>query len=47
MLAYNLIHNLGNIYDDVAAIISMSIAINFDDPNWWSTYGKLIGDAIN
>jgi hypothetical protein len=47
-LFYNLIHNLGNIYDNSAEFVNlMTVRMNLDDVTWWGEIGKLTGDTIN
>lgn len=46
-LAYNLIHNLGNLYDNVVDIIDLTNSMNTEDVLWWGKAGHLLGDTIS
>ena len=46
-LAYNLVHNLGRMWDDVDELIKICANINLSDQNFWIRVGYLLGDMIN
>lgn len=46
-LAYNLIHNLGDIYDNVDTLYSLYSQPRVWDIVWWRTSMRLIGNTIN
>lgn len=48
-MAYNLIHNFGDIWDDIADLISSYVSIkkNDDYTEFWDQGGYLIGDLVN
>ena len=46
-LAYNLIHNLGRIYDNVADLIDLFNDVKLDELNWWKKTGYLLGDSVS
>lgn len=46
-LFYNLVHNLGNIYDNTVDLSNLFTTLDIENPNWWAKVGKLVGDTIN
>jgi hypothetical protein len=46
-LAFNLIHNVGNIYDNVDALTRLLMAKDYTSKVFWVKTGYLTGDIIN
>lgn len=47
MLLYNAIHNFGDIYDDIGALIKLFTKIENTETVWWKDLGYAIGDFIH
>ena len=46
-LAYNLIHNLGQIYDNIEELIELYGKPITAEIGWWIRTSQLLGDTIN
>lgn len=44
---YNVIHNLGNLYDNIEELVDKFTNINEDKLAWWSRIGFLFGNSIS
>ena len=47
ILLYNSIHNFGNIYDDIGALVYRFTNIEKGELDWWTRIGFLIGDILH
>jgi hypothetical protein len=46
-ITYNIIHNLGNIYDDTTALIEIFRYGNYTERVYWQSIGYYTGDVIH
>lgn len=46
-LAYNMVHNLGQIYDDTNAIIMMFRYPDYESRSFWKKVGYYSGDIVH
>ena len=46
-VAFNLVHNIGNIYDNIESLTRLLIAMDTSNKVFWVKTGYLAGDIIN
>jgi len=47
MLFFNIVHNMGNIYDNVVSLTDLFRYENQENLNWWKNLGYYFGNSLN